>query len=120
MIELTAAATAPEQTLKEEPGSDLPSLQEFQHWLANAKPKAKVVYARAMWLTQRNGRDDNTPFLSAAAFAVTNAAWAAQVRGEVCLVQRRNCAGTFDYLAIKRARIEPPKSVLMRGSIRHS
>ena len=65
----------------------------FADWLANAKPKAEYRYHTGSSLIGGKGID---------------AVRIAYNAGLVTLTQRRNSAGSFDYLAVRLARAAKP------------
>lgn len=79
-------------------------LNGFVPWTQVAPRGSSTVYHRGDLANDAHDCDDQRPaarFAQKAAAAVRRAAWEAYQAGLVILVQRRNAAGSFDYLAVK-------------------
>jgi hypothetical protein len=93
--------------------------EDWDAWLRKAPAKSMFCYASGyIWLEQRLPNNASVFLVPEEVRTLAGKVWDAFEAGHVIPVQRRNAQGTLDWLAIKRAEIEPVKKPMQRGNIR--
>ena len=90
---------------------DLISVAEFRGWLARAEPCSWFEYHRGLLIWDRSPASGLAEGDRRALAKIANAVFQAAEQGQVHLVQRRNGAFDFSYLAIKSVRAAARRAV---------
>jgi hypothetical protein len=98
---MTSAMTSPEQSL---PPVRRCTKMQFRAWLARAKPGEQIEYHLGLLTWDRSPASGLTENARRALAKVADAALEAAEDGFVHLLQRRNGAFDFRYIAIKASR----------------